>query len=196
PGCRITNTMRKMQPSLFRTNGRRTLAVFDLIDRVVDFGVDDFFVVYFGVGDAVAESPAYTAAGARFDETVLWSGIECVLPLHEFRVQDDVALLPRVGFQVGQALPRNEVLRPGDAGLRHRRRGVTWWRLGILALGAKDAVDPPVFVAGEAHVVDVHVGVFGLGHHDRIIPETEVVDAVWAFGNGEEGFPIGSFDAG
>ena len=110
-------------------------------------------------------------------------------------MQDDVALLGDFDLQVGQALPGFQVPGAGDAALRHGRRCIPRGRFGVFALGAEEAVDPAVLVLDQAHVVDVGVGIGGLGHQDRIIPEAKVVDAVRALGDGEEGFAVGAFDA-
>ena len=98
--------------------------------------------------------------------------------------------------QVGQALPLDEILRARDAGLGHRRGGVARGGLRVLALGAEEPVDPAVLVRGEPHVVDVGVGVVGLRHDHRVVPEAEAVDAVLALGDGEEALAVVAFDAG
>jgi hypothetical protein len=47
----------------------------------------------------------------------------------------------------------------------------------------------------ETHVVDVDVGLAGLRHQDRIVPEAKTVNAVWALRDGEEGFAVCAFNA-
>ena len=65
----------------------------------------------------------------------------------------------------------------------------------IVALGAEDAVDPAVFVGGQTHIVDICRGNDVLRQGDGAFPEAESIDAVRRFGNREEGFPVGAFDA-
>ena len=47
----------------------------------------------------------------------------------------------------------------------------------------------------QAHIVDVGVGLGGLGHEDGVIPEAEAIDAAGALGDGEERFSIHALDA-
>ena len=47
----------------------------------------------------------------------------------------------------------------------------------------------------QAHIVDVGIGVAGLGHEDGVIPEAEAIDAAGALGDGEERFSIHAFHA-
>ena len=55
-----------------------------------------------------------------------------------------------------------------------------------MPLGTEDAVNPTVFVSGETHIV--YIGcrnhIFGQSH--RIFPETEIINAIRAFGNSKE----------
>jgi len=48
----------------------------------------------------------------------------------------------------------------------------------------------------QTHVVDIDVRIFSFGHHHRIVPEVEIINAVGAFGDCEEGFAVPSLDAG
>lgn len=144
-------------------------------------------------GDVVDERPADAAAVAGVDEAVLRTGVERVFAVDELRVEHHVALLSGA-FQVGEAFPVFEVLRAGDACGGDRCREVVRGR-EVLALGAEDAVNPPVLVGRQAHVVDIRVGIAGLGHPDRIFPEPEIVDAVGTLGDGEERFAVVAFDA-
>ena len=56
------------------------------------------------------------------------------------------------------------------------------------------AVDIAVFVAGQTHIINVHIGIIGLVKQDGERTEAEIVDAVFAFRYGKEGFSVISFD--
>ncbi len=193
PGGGIAHAVRQVKPALGRLDRRWALAVLQLLDRVVGFVVDDRLRLDYRAGHIVAQAPADAAAAAHRDEAVLRTGVERVLAVDEFRMQHDVALLAGPGLQVGQALPGDEVAGAGDAALRYGRRQVV--RLvQILALGTEQTVDPTVGVLRQAHVVDIGVGIFGLRQDDGLRPETKAVDAVFALGDGEEGFTVIAFD--
>mgnify|MGYP003301875780 CR=1 FL=1 len=48
------------------------------------------------------------------DESILWTGIERILAIDELRVENNITLL-RVGLEVIQSLPVDEVVGTGDA---------------------------------------------------------------------------------
>ena len=48
-------------------------------------------------------------------------------------------------------------------------------------------------MAGEPHIVHVGTYILCIGQHDRTLPETEVIDAVGAFGYSEEALAVGTF---
>ena len=70
-----------------------SFTVLHLHDGVVVAQVYNFLFLNLGVLNVVDKSPADAAAGACVNESVLWTCVESVLPVNEFRVQDDVALL-------------------------------------------------------------------------------------------------------
>ena len=96
-GGRVADAVREVQPALRRLDRGGAQAVLDFLDRVVLAVVDDLLRPDDGVLDAVRQGPADAAAGAGLDETVLRAGVEGVLAVDEFRVQDDVALLRASG---------------------------------------------------------------------------------------------------
>ena len=111
---RGTYAMRQMQPTFRGLDGMRALTVLHLRDGVVVTGVDDLLFLHLSMGDVIDECPTDTATGARIDEAILRTGIESIFPIHELRMQHDIALLtPRL--QVGQTFPRLQVLRTGYA---------------------------------------------------------------------------------
>ena len=112
--------MRQVQPTPRCLDGRGPEAVFDLLDGVIFTVVENDFLVDDGTLDARGQSPADAAALPRLDEVVLRAGIEGVLAFDEFRVENDVALLRRFGFEVGQPLPGLQVSGAGKAALRNR----------------------------------------------------------------------------
>ncbi len=157
-------------------------------------GCHDFFINH-SVGDILAQAKADAAAGAGFNEAVHGPGIEGIFAVDEGRMQAHIALLGGAqGDQIGQPLPGFQVLGAHDTGSSNRSRQVRIFR--ILAFGAENAVNPAVFMLGEAHVV--HVGFFraGIGQKNGIIPEAEVIHAVIAFRHGEEGFAVAALQPG
>ena len=181
-----------MEPAAGRLDRMGALAVLALLDRMVTAHVDDPLVAHLGAGHVVHQSPADATAATGVDEAVLRTGVERVFPLHELGMKHHVALLPRT-LQVGQALPRLEIARAGDARGGYGGRQIAGCR-EVLAFGAEDAVDPAVLVGREAHVVDVRIGFFGFGHAHRIVAETEAVHAAGAFGHGEERLAVVALD--
>ena len=109
-------------------------------------------------------------------------------------MQHDVALLRRGRLQVGQALPRLEILRADQAGLRDRARQVAGLGVRVLGLGAERAVDVAVLVEGDAHVIDVGLRL-ELGQVDGLGPEAPAVDAVGALGDREEALAVVALEA-
>ena len=64
-----------------------------------------------------------------------------------------------------------------------------------MAFHAEKTVNPPVLVCRQSHVIHVDCRIVGIGHGDRMVVETEVVDAVGAFGDGKERLAVGTFHA-
>ena len=64
-----------------------------------------------------------------------------------------------------------------------------------MAFGTEYAVNPTVFVGGEAHVVDVGGRNYIVGHGDGIVPKAEIVYAIGAFGHGKERLAVVTLDA-
>ena len=147
-----------------------------------------------GVRDVVAQAPADAVAGAGGGEIGHRAGVEGVLAVDEFRVQDAVALVQRVGLEVGQAFPGHEVLGAGDAAAGDGGGEIAGPGV-IVPLGAEQAVNPAVLVADEAHVIDIGFLRLEVRQAHRVIPELEPVHAGLAFGDGEEGFAVPAFDA-
>ena len=109
-------------------------------------------------------------------------------------MQHDVALLGGWGLDIGQALPFFQIPGAHQTALGHGAGLIGGLGLRVAPLGAKEAVHPAVLVIHEAHVVDVRVWILRLGNHARLIPETEIVDAVFRFSNREETFPVPALD--
>ena len=45
-------------------------------------------------------------------------------------------------------------------------------------------------MSGEPEIIYIGVGLTGLGHGDRALPESEIIDPVGALGDGKEGFAV------
>ena len=94
-------------------------AVLHLLDRVIEPHVDNLFIADFRAGHVVHQCPSDPAAeGSGGNKPLLRTGVKGIFPVHEFRVEHDVALL-RGRLDVGEALPMHEILRPGHTGRRH-----------------------------------------------------------------------------
>ena len=104
-------------------------------------------------------------------------------------MEHHVALLA-LRLEIGQSLPVDQVAGPGDAGGGDGAGEVAGRGVGIGPFRAEDAVDPAVFMVGQAHVVDVGVGVVGLRHGDRVVAEPEVVHSVRTLRQCEEGLAV------
>ena len=142
------------------------------------------------MSDVVDQCPADAATRSRVDEAILRTSVERIFAVDKLGVEHHVALL-RARAEVGQALPRDEILRAGDAGCGRRGREVAGLRV-VMALGTEDAVDPSVLMGSDAHIIDIRCRNDVLGHRDGLRPEAEVVDAVGTLGRGEERLAVGT----
>ena len=97
PARRCAYTMREVKPPLGRLDGRRSFAVLDLIDGLIVTGLDYAFVARLGTRDIFGEGPTDAATFSGFDETILGTGVEGILPVHKLRMEDDVTLLAEGG---------------------------------------------------------------------------------------------------
>ena len=93
---RISDAVGEAQPAFWCLDWVRTHTVLDFLDGVVDFVVDDFFFLYFGVADVVAETKSDAATAAYLDETILRAGVECIFAVNKFGMQHHIALLSRM----------------------------------------------------------------------------------------------------
>ena len=172
----------------------RALAVLHFLYGMVVTALDDFLILDNGVVHGAYERPANTAAGAGVNETVLRAGVQRILAIHKFRMQHHVTLLGG-GFDVRKPFPVHKVPGTGHA-CGGRCRGEVSFRIVVLALYTEDAVNPAVLMGREAHVIHVGGWLSPLRHGDGAGPETEVVYAVGALSNGEEGLAIVAFHTG
>ena len=191
-GSTTTHAMCQMQPSFGGLDGVRTFTVLHFLDGVVVAEVNNLFFLHFGAGHVVHQCPTDTTTTAGIDETVLRTSVEGILAIHKFRVEHYVPLLA-LGLQVRQTFPSNQILGAGDGCCSGGRGKVTCWSIVVMAFGTEDAINPAVFVGGEAHIVDVGSRNHILRHGNRVVPETEVVDAIGTLGHSKERFAVGSF---
>ena len=56
----------------------------------------------------------------------------------------------------------------------------------------ENTIYPTVFVVCKAHIVNISCRDNVFGHRYRVIPKTEIVNAVRAFGYGKERFTVGA----
>ena len=105
-GCRVPNTMRNMNPSLFCLNRYSTGAILCLCNRMVNTLAGNHFLVDHCVFNVITQSESDTTAGTGVDEIIHRPGIEGIFAIHKFRMQYYVSLLWRSeGFQIIQTLP-------------------------------------------------------------------------------------------
>ena len=85
-----------MNPALGSLYGNSTRAILDFGKSVVDTGADNnLFGADNGVSDILTETEADTTAAACLDKIVLGTGIEGVLAVNEFGVENYISLLRR-----------------------------------------------------------------------------------------------------
>ena len=193
-GC-ISHAVCDMNPALLRPDRHRAFPVFRLGDLMVAPAAQDLLLVDDRMGDIVAEAEADASARSGVDETVHRPGVEGVPSVHEFRMKHHVPLLGRVlRHQIRETFPVHQVLRPDDTGRCDRRGKI---RIGaVLALGAEDAVDPPVLMLCQSHIIDVRFFRTGILELNRVVAETEAVDTVVRLGDTEKRFPVVALDPG
>jgi len=184
-----------VEPAVILLDRRWALAIFDFVDRMINARIDDAFLASAGFFHVGTKCPTDTAAGASVDEAVLRSRIERVFALHEFGMEDDVALLRGGCLDVRQALPFFQVLCADKPALGNRARLVGWLGFRIATLSAKEAINPAVLVLDDAHIINVRIWLGSLGNYAWFVPETEVIEAVLGFGDSEKAFSIPALDA-
>src|SRR5687768_15960305 len=82
------------------------------------------------------------------------------------------------------------VFCPYDAAGHDRRAYIGLAGSLVPPVGTESAVDPSVFVAGEPDVIYIRFGRVNIRYVDGVVPERKIIDAVVAFRNGEERFPV------
>ena len=142
------------------------------------------------MSDVVDERPSDAATRAGVDEPVLRTRVKRILTIDELRVEHHIALLT-ARLEVGQPLPVDKVLGPGD-GRRGRSRRKVGWLTVVVPLGAEHAIDPPILMLRDAHIVDVGGRHLIVGHGDGLVPEAEIVDAVGTLCHGKERLAVGT----
>ena len=108
-------------------------------------------------------------------------------------MEHHVPLLRGGGDKIVQAFPVFQIPGPDNSAGGHGGGFIAFRSGGILAFGTEETVDPAVFVAGEAHVVDIGVPLGKFRKKDRLFTEPEAVDAGFGVGDGKEGFAVVAF---
>jgi len=182
----------EVQPAVAGFQRYRTVPILRLLDRVIVTTFNDRFRTGHAGGDIFAKRPTNSSAGSDVDKAVHRACVEGVLAVDEFRMEHDVPLLRGRCFQIGQAVPFLEILGPGDPGLGHGRGKIARLGVRIFRFGTEDPVDPTVFMEDDTHVIEV--GLSGdFRNIEWLVPETEVVDAVFGFANREKALPVVAF---
>ena len=161
---------------------------------MVAAGAGDDFLVNDGVGDVLAQTKAYAAAGTGVDEVIHGAGVEGVLAVDELRQQIHIALLgAALGDKVRQTLPSLEVFGADDACRSHGSGQVVDG--SILALRAEHTVDPAILVLGQAHIVDVGLLRAGIRQQNGLFPEVEALHRAVALRYAEKALAVVALDA-
>ena len=88
--------MSNVYPTLRRLDRNSACTVLDLCDSVVLSGRNNnFLCADYRIVDILAQTEAYTAAGACLNEIVLRTCIESILSVNKFGVKNYVSLLGR-----------------------------------------------------------------------------------------------------
>jgi hypothetical protein len=70
------------------------------------------------------------------------------------------------------------------------------WGIWIFTFGAKEAINPTIFMAYKAHVVNVDIRNICLGQNDWMIPEAEAIYTIITFSHSKKRFTVIAFNTG
>ena len=163
----------------------RAFAVLHFFNSVIVALVDNLFFFYFCMRYIVYQCPTNTSTASGIDETVLRTGIKSVFTIYKFRMKYYIALLA-FGFQIRQALPSLQIFGTGNSCRCRCRRQISRRGRIVMALRTEKAVYPTVFMGSETHIINIGCRNNVFGHRYRIVPKTEVVNAIRTFGYGKE----------
>ena len=166
----------------------RTLTVLHLLDGMIVTGIDDLLFLDFGMSDIINKSPTDTTTRTCIDETILWTGIESILAINEFRMENHIALLA-LGLQVRKTLPVYQVLGTGDGCCSCSSTEVARLII-IMTLCTEHTIDVTILMSCESHIIDVGSRNNILRHGNRLIPETEVVNTIRTLCYGKEALAV------
>ena len=178
-----------MEPAFGSLDGVWPLTVLHLHNGMVVAGVDNLLFLDLGIRDVVNKSPTNATSVASVDESILRTGVEGILAIDKFGMQHHIALLA-LRLQIVKPLPVHQVLGACNGSRRCGGTEVTGVRV-VVALCAEHAVDPPILMSSEAHIIDIGGRKDIVGHSDGLWPETEMVDTVGTLGHCEETLAVG-----
>ena len=75
--------------------------------------IDDPFVAHLSMGNIINKCPADATTFSCINETILWTGVERILPFYELRMQHNITLLTECR-KILQTFPMNEVFGACD----------------------------------------------------------------------------------
>lgn len=194
PGGGVAHAVGEVQPSFCCFQRCGTETIFEFRDGVVMAWIDNLLMACDSIFHGVAQCPTDATTRSSIYKAILWSSVESVFAIDEFRVEDDIALLRGGGLEVGESLPCIKVARADDATLRD---GAGLVRVGngrVAAFGAEQAVNPAVLVLDQSHVIDVGVRVGCFRNDAGSFSKTKIVEAIWRYGDSEEALSIPPFD--
>ncbi|MMZ65880.1 hypothetical protein D1872_283220 [compost metagenome] len=97
-------------------------------------------------------------------------------------MQNDITLLRGTCLQVIKAFPCDKVFGTGNPALCYCTGEISAWSIRVFSFCAEQAVDPSVLMLYKTHVIYVGIRFAGLWQYNRMIPESEAVHTVVAFG--------------
>ncbi len=160
---------------------------------IIAFIYNDFFF-HLGMRHIFYQCPTDTATTSGINKSILRTGIKCIFPLNELRMQHNITLLA-LCFQIRKAFPVLQVLGTGDTGCSRCRRQISCRSIIVRSFGTEYTIYPTVLMSGKAHIINVRCRNNIFRHRHRIIPKTEIIYSVRTLCNGKERFTVSTFHA-
>ena len=107
-------------------------------------------------------------------------------------MKHDIALLAS-GLQIRQPLPVHKIFGASYGSSGSCRRQVARRRCRVMSFRTENAVHPAVFMRRKAHIINIGSRNHIFGHRNRIIPKTEIVNAIRTLGHRKKRFTVGTF---
>src|SRR5574344_1987233 len=177
-----------MQPSPVCLDGMRSFTVLNLHNGMIMTTIDNLFFFNLCMSDVFDKCPTDTSARTCINKSILRTGIESILAINKFGMENHIALLT-LCFQVGQTIPVNEIFGTGNcrsgSGGRQIIRVIV-----IMTFGTEHTVNPSVFMLSKTHVIDIGSRNNIFRHRYRFIPKTKIIYTVRTLSYRKERFTV------